>query len=241
MDSSAVGAVSKSTTPPGGSVISSPAVTSAAVSAQVGDQRVRDGLAAADRDGPADGMCERGQHQSGTGGDERRHPRDGMCGNAGEQRAGIFAGELAPQRGALLEHVAGDERRGDRIARNRTLVAEEKVRRHRRQSVAAGPTVGATNRRGAAPRTCGRGRGIRPPSACPEAGWRRRRPAPSASHRGLADRTRRRTAMPVPADAQPSRCRGKHRRTRGRPGCARRLPTSAGPRRPAPTGRRGHR
>ncbi len=77
--------------------------------------------------GPADGVCERRQHQPGTGGDERRHPVDGMCGNAGEQRAGIFAGELAPQRGALLEHVASDERRGDRIAWNRTLVAEEKV------------------------------------------------------------------------------------------------------------------
>ena len=38
----------------------------AAVRAQVGDQRVWDGLTAADRDRPTHGVCERGQHQSGA-------------------------------------------------------------------------------------------------------------------------------------------------------------------------------
>ena len=97
----------------------------AAVCTKVGDERVGDGLTAADGYRPADGMCQRGQHQPRTGGHQRRHLRNRVCGNTGEQRAGVDAIQRPPGRRALLEDPPHHSDGGDRIGRNRTLVAEQ--------------------------------------------------------------------------------------------------------------------
>lgn len=75
----------------------------AAARAQIGDQRVGNHLAAADRDGPADPMGQGGQHQPRAGRHQRRQRRNSVGSNAGEQCAGIFASESAPCWGALRQ------------------------------------------------------------------------------------------------------------------------------------------
>jgi hypothetical protein len=75
---------------------------------KVGDQRIGNGLRAADGDRPPHGVAERREHQPCTRGHQRRHLRNRVRGNTTEQRLGIGTLEHPPQRGALLEQPGAD-------------------------------------------------------------------------------------------------------------------------------------
>ena len=99
----------------------------AAVGAQVGDQRVGDRLAAADRDRPADGVCERRQHQPSTRGHHRRHLRNRVRCNTAEQSAGVLAGKRAPRGRALFDQPRCQSDRRRQVGRDRALVPEQQL------------------------------------------------------------------------------------------------------------------